>query len=142
MDESAFSGATGTDDGENLSSLYFKIDVTQDLAGVVAIGLVRKIHALESNAFREARKRFRAGLLRHDIFGVHKGEELRRCTQRLLEAVVEDGKLAHRVIHAEDCGHEGNKSAKRQLVDVQSARGPGGARGRWRLLRRYPSEEN
>ena len=130
VDQSALSGSTGTDDGENLSSLYFKIDVTQDLAGVVAIGLIGKIHVFEADAFGEPGKRFRARLLRHDVFGVHKCEELRRRAQRLLEAVVEDGKLAYRVIHAEDCGHERNERSEGELVDVQSARGPAGARGR------------
>ena len=50
MNQRALAGAAGTDDGENFAALHFEIDVAQNFARVVAIGLVGKAHTFEPNA--------------------------------------------------------------------------------------------
>jgi hypothetical protein len=55
------------------------------------------------------------GLLEDDVLGVHELEQLRRCAQRLLKTVIENGKLAHRIVHREHGRDESDESAERRI---------------------------
>ena len=112
VNQRALAGAAGTNDGENFAALHFEIDAAQDLARVVAVGLVGKADSFEPNALGKLRKSLGAGLFEDDVFRVHELEELRGCAQGLLEAVIEDGKLANRIVEGEDRSDEGDEGAQ------------------------------
>src|SRR5580698_5861283 len=116
MHQRTFARATGSHYGDNFPTLYFEIDVMENFAGIIAVALVLERNILEPDALRKPRKPLRPRLLADRIFRVHELEQLRRRAQGLLKTVIEDGKLADWVIHAENRGDEGDKRAQREFI--------------------------
>ena len=106
VDESALPGATGAYDGEHLTPLHFKIDGAEDVAGALLV-TVREACAFENDALGERRQRLGSRLLADIIFTLGKLEDLRRCTDGLLEAVVEERELSNGLVQLEDQRDEG-----------------------------------
>src|SRR5205823_3238618 len=92
--------SAGADKRHYFATFHFQINVAQDVAGfaILAIG---KAHTLKADAAAKWRKVNRAGPLLHFVFSVHEVEDRSRSSQRLLEVVIEDGKLAYRVVKLE-----------------------------------------
>ena len=109
MHQRALACAARSDDGHHFSGAHFEIDVAQNFARLVAVRFVGEAHILEANALAKGRQRLRARLLPDVVFGIHELENLRRRAQRLLEIVVEQGKLAHRIVELE---HRDDESAE------------------------------
>ena len=89
-----------------LGGLNFQVDLVTHLA-LGVFGLVGKINVRERNLLREGRKEGCARFLLHFVLHIHELENLRRRAQGLLEIVVEQGKLADRVVELEDGDDEG-----------------------------------
>src|SRR5262249_3642210 len=93
-----------------------KVDVAQDFALLVAIGFVGKSDVVKVNAACKGRQRLRAALFANIVFGIHELEDFRRCAQRLLKIVVEQGELANRIVETEYGGDECGKFSQGEFV--------------------------
>src|SRR5260370_14480185 len=98
--QGALARSTRSDQRQNFSCLHFQVDVAQDFA-LAFTRLVEKANILEADGLRERRQRRSSGLLLHFIASVHKLKHFRRSADGLLEAVVKQSELAHRVITLE-----------------------------------------
>src|ERR1041384_8098161 len=102
IDQRTFSGTARTDYCQDFSRIYFQVDVRQRLARRPIFFVVSKTHIFELNGFRKLRQWQRFGLLGHRVSRVHELEQLLRCAKGLLEAVVEHGELADRVVQTKN----------------------------------------
>ncbi len=87
VDHGRFSGAAGTDEGNDLTATNIQVDIVQDLAFALFIA-VSEAHIFETDALAKTLERERAGPLADVVLGVHKVEYLGRRAQRLLEEEV------------------------------------------------------
>src|SRR5229473_6582136 len=103
--QGALARSARSDQRQDLSCLHFQVDVAQDFA-LAFTRLVEKANILEADGLRERRQRRSSGLLLHFIAGVHKLKHFRRSADGLLEAVVKQSEIAHRVVKLEHSNDE------------------------------------
>src|SRR5690348_6687020 len=104
----AFAGAAGANHGQDFPGVHRKLNVTQHVAGF-AVSAIGKTDMIETDALAKMRQLTRRGLLQHRVFEVHEMENGSRSAQRLLEVVVENGELAHRLVELVDGDDESHK---------------------------------
>ncbi len=138
MDHGALAGAARSHHGHYFSRRYFQIDVAQNFPGLVAIGFVGKAHIFEADVGGEGWQWLGAGLLPDIVFGVHKFKNFRRCANGLLEIVIEESKLADRIVEFENRDDERQKCSGGEDVVIDLLAAQQQAAGRWRWRRRYP----
>ena len=110
-----FTGAARADKGHDLAPADLQVDAAQHLAGlsVLAVG---KAHIAKADAGVKPRKNSGVGPLLHLVVYVHEVEDGRRSAQGLLKAVVEEGKLAHRIVELEHPDNKSHEGANREVV--------------------------
>src|SRR5207244_3472582 len=110
LDQRAFARATRPHHCHDLPSAYLQIHVTQDGRRVAVVLAVRKAHIVEPHAVPERRQYGCAPLLLDFVFFVHEAEDFRRSAYCLLKAVVEERKLAHRIVEFKNRENEAQES--------------------------------
>src|SRR5262249_28310657 len=107
-DQRALARSARPDQGEDFAGFGFQIDAVQNLA-LEAFRLVAETDVLEGDLFGERRQSHGAGPLAHFVRGIHEAEYFRRRADRPLEAVVEEGELADRIVELEDGNDENDE---------------------------------
>src|SRR6185437_11002433 len=97
-------------DRDNLSGLYFEIDVAQNLTSAFFV-VIREVDRVEANAILERRKSDGGRFVFDVVLHFHEVEDRRGGAQRLLEVVVELRKLANGVVKLENSDDEGEECA-------------------------------
>src|SRR5271156_788738 len=111
MHQRALACAARSHHREDLTGVNFEIDVAQNLAPF-AFGLIRKADLFKPDAARKRRQRLSSGLLFYIVIRIHKLEDLGRCAQGLLEIIVEQSELSHRIVEFENSDDKRQKRAR------------------------------
>src|SRR2546430_347001 len=111
MNQRALPSSAGTHDRQHLSALYLKTDVVQNFPRPVAISVdanfrfafIRERNIVEGYAVGKRRQRNGISALSNFVPGIHKAEDRRRSSHRLLKIVVEEREFPHRIVKLENC---------------------------------------
>ena len=115
MHERALARAARPHHRQHLARLHVQIDVMQHDRRVFRV-LIGKRNVREPDGTRKLRHPLRSRLLPHFVFDIHETENFRRRSHRLLEIIVKDRELAHRVVELEHRHNESQKSSRRENV--------------------------
>ena len=108
--ERRLAGSAGTDQRQHFAGLDAQIYVVQNLV-LAFLGGVGEAHILKSDGILEALEHDGVRPLLHVVLGVEEAEDGGGCAHGLLEAVVEVGELAHRIVKLEQRQDEGGEDA-------------------------------
>ena len=122
VDQRGLAGAAGTDEGDYLAARHCEIDAGENFL-LPLVRCIGKAHVFEADFVAEAFHRFRVRPVSHRVLLVHELEDVAGGAQSLLEVVVEESKLAHRIVELEDRHDEGKEGAcgQRSVVDLLAA---------------------
>src|ERR1035437_2875179 len=101
IDEGGLPCPAGTDQRKNFAGIYLQVDVVQDLV-LAFLGRVREADILEADGRVKAPQRERVVLFLDVVFDVEEAEDGHGRAHGLLEAVVEVGEFAHRIVEPEE----------------------------------------
>src|ERR1700733_399823 len=118
MHQRAFARPARSHDRKHFTRANFEIDITQNLASFFVIGTIRKANILKADAARKRRQWLGPRLLFYIVLRIHELEYLRRCSQSLLEIVIEQGELSHRIIKFEHGNDEGQECSRGKHVTI------------------------
>ena len=110
VDQRGFARAAGADKRQHFAGVHLEIDVMQNLM-LAFFGASRRSPHSQTGRIVEAMQASRRGPFLHVVLGIEEGEDGRRCAHGLLEAVVEVGELAHRIVELEEQDDEGAEEA-------------------------------
>src|SRR5256885_1195327 len=109
MHQRALACATRSDHGQHFSGLDLQIDSMKHGAGVFAV-VVGEGDILEPDRPRKLRQTLCSWFFPYFVLNIHEAKNFGRGSQRLLRTVIEERKLAHRIVELE---HRNNKSKER-----------------------------
>ncbi len=115
VDQRGFSRAAGAYERQHFAGLDFEIDVVQNLV-FAFFSRVGKAYVLKWNGVLKALQHGGVRLFLYVVFGVKEGEDRHGSAHRLLEAVVEVGELAHRIVELEEQDDESAEEAHRHAA--------------------------
>src|ERR1700733_1775437 len=98
--QGGLAGAAGANQRDYLTPGDDQVDISENLAFAFLIAIV-EADVFDPDLLPELLECVRAGLLSHLVLGIHEAKDLRGSAQRLLEVVVEESELAHRIVELE-----------------------------------------
>ena len=106
--QGGLAGSAGADQRQHFAGPHLQVDVVQNLV-LAFFRRVGKAHIFKADVALEFLQRDSVRPLLHVVLGVKEAEDRNGCTHGLLEAVVEVGELAHRIVELEE---QDNKCAE------------------------------
>ena len=117
MHQRAFARAARTHHRDNFARFHFQIDIAQNLRALVAIRRRRRsTHSRSGCLLENGGSGFALRLFLDVVLRVHEPKNLRGRAERLLEIVVEERKLAHRVVRLKTAMMNATKGSRRELA--------------------------